>query len=227
MLAHEEPPPAPPLVFGQNLQGQPVRGVNTQEECHWSHACKSFKRAGMGNNGTIECKFLSKTRTVPFVMFFHLKCPGAGGGGGGGGVGGGGGGEGVVPNTINQPRAAAVVTFLTRPPSTANVVAPWKPLMPGASTCTTADNPSAIQSTSSSQATVSFAQPSVLCEGVYGNTVRKKRDTVQYLYTSGSIYICSTGMLLFQNRHVSSQPGTEENLILSLVGILEPEMWSQ
>ena len=41
-----------------------VRGVNTRDECHWSHACKSFKRAGVGNNGILDCKFLSKTRTV-------------------------------------------------------------------------------------------------------------------------------------------------------------------
>jgi hypothetical protein len=28
-----------PLVFCRNLQCQPIRGVNTREECHWSHAC--------------------------------------------------------------------------------------------------------------------------------------------------------------------------------------------
>jgi hypothetical protein len=33
-----------PSVFGRNLQCNPVRGVNFREECHWSHACKSFKR---------------------------------------------------------------------------------------------------------------------------------------------------------------------------------------
>jgi hypothetical protein len=32
-----------PSVFGRNLQCQPVRGVNTREECHWPHACKSFQ----------------------------------------------------------------------------------------------------------------------------------------------------------------------------------------
>jgi hypothetical protein len=26
------------FVFGRKLQYQPVRGVNTREECHWSHA---------------------------------------------------------------------------------------------------------------------------------------------------------------------------------------------
>jgi hypothetical protein len=50
-----------PAVFGRNLQCKPViRGVNTREECHWSHACKSFKRAGVGTNGIIECRFLPK-----------------------------------------------------------------------------------------------------------------------------------------------------------------------
>jgi hypothetical protein len=28
-----------PSVFGRNLQCQPVRGVDSREECHWSHAC--------------------------------------------------------------------------------------------------------------------------------------------------------------------------------------------
>ena len=34
--------------------------VDTREEFYWSHACKSFKRAGMGTNGFLEGKFLSK-----------------------------------------------------------------------------------------------------------------------------------------------------------------------
>jgi hypothetical protein len=51
---------ARPLVFRRKLQCQPVRGVNTRDECHWSHACKSFKRASVGTNGILECKFLSK-----------------------------------------------------------------------------------------------------------------------------------------------------------------------
>jgi hypothetical protein len=38
--------------------------VNFREECHWSHACMSFKRAGVGSNGILECKFPPKTRTV-------------------------------------------------------------------------------------------------------------------------------------------------------------------
>jgi hypothetical protein len=32
----------------------------TREECHWSHACKSVKRTGVGSNGILECKFLSE-----------------------------------------------------------------------------------------------------------------------------------------------------------------------
>jgi hypothetical protein len=28
-----------PSVFGRNLQCEPVRNVDTREECHWSHAC--------------------------------------------------------------------------------------------------------------------------------------------------------------------------------------------
>jgi hypothetical protein len=52
-------------VFGRNLQCKPVRGVNSREECHWSHACKSFKRTCVGCNGILECKFLSEMRTVP------------------------------------------------------------------------------------------------------------------------------------------------------------------
>jgi hypothetical protein len=31
-----------PAALGRNVQCQPVRGVHTREECHWSHACKSF-----------------------------------------------------------------------------------------------------------------------------------------------------------------------------------------
>jgi len=49
-----------PSVFGRNLQCQPVRKVNTREECHWSHACKSFKRTCVGSNGILECAFLPK-----------------------------------------------------------------------------------------------------------------------------------------------------------------------
>jgi hypothetical protein len=34
--------------------------VNFRDECHWSHACKSFKRTCMGSNGILYCKFLSE-----------------------------------------------------------------------------------------------------------------------------------------------------------------------
>jgi hypothetical protein len=47
----------------ENLRGRseyPVRKVTTREECYWSHAWKSFKRAGVGTHGTLECKDLSE-----------------------------------------------------------------------------------------------------------------------------------------------------------------------
>jgi hypothetical protein len=43
-----------------------LEAVDTREECYWSHACKSFKPAGVGTNGILECKFLPKTQT-PYV----------------------------------------------------------------------------------------------------------------------------------------------------------------
>jgi hypothetical protein len=43
-----------------NFQCQLVRKANTREECHWAHACKSFKSAGVGTNSILECKFESK-----------------------------------------------------------------------------------------------------------------------------------------------------------------------
>jgi hypothetical protein len=46
--------PHVPSVFERNLQYQPVRGVDSREECHWSHACKSFKRTCVGSNGILE-----------------------------------------------------------------------------------------------------------------------------------------------------------------------------
>jgi hypothetical protein len=66
---------AVPSVFERNLQCQPVRGVNTREECHWSHTCKSFKRAGVGTNCILECNFLSKNahRTEPCKHTVHLR----------------------------------------------------------------------------------------------------------------------------------------------------------
>jgi hypothetical protein len=47
--------------------------VKTREKCHRSHACKSFKRAGVETNGILECKSLSKTRTVRYLKFTFSK----------------------------------------------------------------------------------------------------------------------------------------------------------
>jgi hypothetical protein len=38
-------------VLRRSLRCQPVRGVNTREECHRAHACKSFKQAGVETDG--------------------------------------------------------------------------------------------------------------------------------------------------------------------------------
>jgi hypothetical protein len=58
-----------PSVFGRNLQCKPVREVNFRDECHWSHASKSFKRTCVGSNGILECKFLPENahRAAPIV----------------------------------------------------------------------------------------------------------------------------------------------------------------
>jgi hypothetical protein len=58
-----------PSVFGRNLQCELVRKVNTPEECHWPHAI-SLGASRRGTNGILECKFLSKTRTVPLVRLW-------------------------------------------------------------------------------------------------------------------------------------------------------------
>jgi hypothetical protein len=64
-------------VFGHYLQCEPVRAVDTRVECRWSHTCKSFKRAGVGTNGILECKFLSKnahrTATAVFASSRYAK----------------------------------------------------------------------------------------------------------------------------------------------------------
>jgi hypothetical protein len=52
---------APPtLVFGRNLQCEPVRNVDNRDKCHWPHAWQCFNRAGVGTNGILECRFLRK-----------------------------------------------------------------------------------------------------------------------------------------------------------------------
>jgi hypothetical protein len=47
-------------------RGEPVRGVNSREECHWLHACKSFKRAGVAWDpmASSSVNFCRKTRTI-------------------------------------------------------------------------------------------------------------------------------------------------------------------
>jgi hypothetical protein len=64
-----------PSVFGRNLHCELVRNEDTREECHWSHACKSFKRAGVGTNGIIECKFLSKNAHGAKGPLPHFNIP--------------------------------------------------------------------------------------------------------------------------------------------------------
>jgi hypothetical protein len=40
--------------------------METREECHWSHALQRFKRSkGVGTNGILAYKFLSKMRIAP------------------------------------------------------------------------------------------------------------------------------------------------------------------
>jgi hypothetical protein len=63
-----------PSAFRHNLQCQLVRRVNFREECHWSHACKSFKRICVGSNGILECKFLSEMRTIQTIASLEQLC---------------------------------------------------------------------------------------------------------------------------------------------------------
>jgi hypothetical protein len=50
-----------PSVLRHDLQWQPVSGVNTRQEWHWSHTWQHFKRSkGVKRNGILECKCLSK-----------------------------------------------------------------------------------------------------------------------------------------------------------------------
>jgi hypothetical protein len=56
-----------PAMFGRNLQCRLVRGVDTREEWHWSHAWQRFKRCkGVKLNGILECKCLSRRAIVPW-----------------------------------------------------------------------------------------------------------------------------------------------------------------
>jgi hypothetical protein len=52
-----------------------ARGVNTREECHWAHACKSFKRTCVGSNGILECKFLSENAHRDLVWGGWMLAP--------------------------------------------------------------------------------------------------------------------------------------------------------
>jgi hypothetical protein len=54
-------PRSVPSVFGRNLQCQPVRRVNTREECHWSHAC-SLQANIRGIQWHLECKFVPEKK---------------------------------------------------------------------------------------------------------------------------------------------------------------------
>jgi hypothetical protein len=65
-----------PSVFGRNLQCEPVRGVGTREEWHWSHACKSFKRSnGVKLNDNLECvNYCRKTRTANITVGLPQAC---------------------------------------------------------------------------------------------------------------------------------------------------------
>jgi hypothetical protein len=51
---------APPFSVWTEFTVPTDKRSNTRDECHRSHTCKSFKRAGVGTNGILECKFLSK-----------------------------------------------------------------------------------------------------------------------------------------------------------------------
>jgi hypothetical protein len=61
-------PSTVPSVFERNLQCQPVRGVDTREECHWSHACSiQANMRGVQWHPRVQIICL-KTRTVPSMQ---------------------------------------------------------------------------------------------------------------------------------------------------------------
>jgi hypothetical protein len=64
-------------VFGRSLQCEPVRKVETREEFHGSHACKSFTREGVGTNGILESKILSENahRTLSATIMMKVRVP--------------------------------------------------------------------------------------------------------------------------------------------------------
>jgi hypothetical protein len=57
IASHRPPILAPCLQRFGRIYSANRKKVQSQEECHWSHACKSFKRTGVGTNSIIECKF--------------------------------------------------------------------------------------------------------------------------------------------------------------------------
>jgi hypothetical protein len=73
---------AVPLVFARNLQCELVRKGGTREDYAFGRTPVCFKRAGVGTNGILECKFLSENehragavgpdRGRPFVFGWNL-----------------------------------------------------------------------------------------------------------------------------------------------------------
>ena len=67
--------PLPKSVFGGNLQCEPVRKVDTREECHWSHACP-LQASRRGNQWHPRVQLpVEKTRTVHQLL--HLSHTGS------------------------------------------------------------------------------------------------------------------------------------------------------
>jgi hypothetical protein len=55
-----EPAVANTFSVQHDIQCQQVRGVNAREMNAIGHTPARFKRAGVGTNGILECKYLSK-----------------------------------------------------------------------------------------------------------------------------------------------------------------------
>jgi hypothetical protein len=71
--------PPYPSAFGRNVQCEPVR-TWTPERNAIVHTHVRFKRAGVGPNGILECKFLAKNAhrtSSTFVSFAHCASPAA------------------------------------------------------------------------------------------------------------------------------------------------------
>jgi hypothetical protein len=63
-------PPSPPSVFEPNLQCQPVKGANNQEESHWSHAC-SLQANKRGNQWHSSSVHFGRKRARTFGTCFE------------------------------------------------------------------------------------------------------------------------------------------------------------